>query len=140
MNRFALFAIPLAVFAVIVAFLFAGLGLNPREVPSPFIGKPAPAFQLAQLHAPGLAVHHRVEMRVAAELPEELLVRVVVEVGALVRPADDGDDEVGVLPDLLVADRRLEEMAVLVEPAVEVDGDQHGEGPLRASIEPRPRP
>lgn len=52
MNRFALFAIPLAVFAVIVAFLFAGLGLNPREVPSPFIGKPAPAFQLAQLHAP----------------------------------------------------------------------------------------
>jgi cytochrome c biogenesis protein CcmG/thiol:disulfide interchange protein DsbE len=49
------FAIPLAVFAVIVAFLFVGLGLNPREVPSPFIGKPAPAFQLAQLHAPDRA-------------------------------------------------------------------------------------
>jgi len=49
------FAIPLAVFAFIVAFLFVGLGLNPREVPSPFIGKPAPAFQLAQLHAPDRA-------------------------------------------------------------------------------------
>ena len=49
MNRFT---IPLAVFVVILAFLFVGLGLNPREVPSPLIGKPAPAFQLAQLHAP----------------------------------------------------------------------------------------
>jgi cytochrome c biogenesis protein CcmG/thiol:disulfide interchange protein DsbE len=49
------FAIPLAVFVVILAFLFVGLGLNPREVPSPFIGKPAPAFQLAQLHAPDRA-------------------------------------------------------------------------------------
>ena len=27
-------------------------GLNPREVPSPLIGKPAPAFELAQLHTP----------------------------------------------------------------------------------------
>jgi cytochrome c biogenesis protein CcmG/thiol:disulfide interchange protein DsbE len=46
------FAIPLAVFVVIVGFLFVGLGLNPRAVPSPLIGKPAPAFQLAQLHTP----------------------------------------------------------------------------------------
>jgi cytochrome c biogenesis protein CcmG/thiol:disulfide interchange protein DsbE len=52
MNRFT---IPLAVFVVILAFLFVGLGLNPREVPSPLIGKPAPAFQLAQLHAPDRA-------------------------------------------------------------------------------------
>jgi cytochrome c biogenesis protein CcmG/thiol:disulfide interchange protein DsbE len=48
-NRFV---IPLAVFAVLVGFLFVGLGLNPREVPSPLIDKPAPAFQLTQLHAP----------------------------------------------------------------------------------------
>ena len=33
-------------------FLFVGLGLNPREVPSPLIGKPAPAFQLPQLAQP----------------------------------------------------------------------------------------
>ena len=44
---------------------------------------------------------------VAFELVEELLHGVVVEVGALVRPADDGDHEVCVLPDLLVADRRF---------------------------------
>lgn len=46
------FLIPLGVFVVLVGFLAAGLRLNPREVPSPFIGKPAPAFRLAQLHAP----------------------------------------------------------------------------------------
>jgi len=44
--------IPLAVFAVLVGFLFVGLFLNPREVPSPLIGKPAPAFSLNQLHKP----------------------------------------------------------------------------------------
>ena len=27
-------------------------GCDPREVPSPLIGKPAPAFSLAQLHGP----------------------------------------------------------------------------------------
>ena len=43
------FALPLAIFAVLAGFLFVGLGLNPRDVPSPFIGKPAPPFQLAQL-------------------------------------------------------------------------------------------
>jgi cytochrome c biogenesis protein CcmG/thiol:disulfide interchange protein DsbE len=50
MNRKLL--IPLGVFAVLFAFLLVGLGLNPREVPSPLIGKPAPAFVRNQLHAP----------------------------------------------------------------------------------------
>ena len=45
--------IPLAVFLVLVGFFFVGLFLNPREVPSPLIGKPAPSFTLAQLHEPG---------------------------------------------------------------------------------------
>ena len=45
--------VPLAVFAVIAAFLLAGLGRDPRELPSPLVGKQAPAFTLAQLHAPG---------------------------------------------------------------------------------------
>jgi len=45
--------VPLVVFLVIVVFLWAGLSRDPREVPSPLIGKPAPAFELAQLHAPG---------------------------------------------------------------------------------------
>ena len=46
------FLIPLAVFAVLIGFLFVGLGLKPSEVPSPLIDKPAPAFELSQLHAP----------------------------------------------------------------------------------------
>ena len=46
------FVLPLGIFAVLAGFLFVGLGLNPREVPSPFIGKPAPSFQLTQLAQP----------------------------------------------------------------------------------------
>jgi cytochrome c biogenesis protein CcmG/thiol:disulfide interchange protein DsbE len=37
---------PLAVFAGIVAVLAVGLTLNPREVPSPLVGKPVPRFEL----------------------------------------------------------------------------------------------
>ena len=43
--------LPLA-FIALVILLGIGLRLNPREVPSPLIGKPAPAFALAQLHEP----------------------------------------------------------------------------------------
>ena len=46
-------SIPLLIFIVLVAFLWVGLGRDPREVPSPLIGKPAPAFRLAQLHETG---------------------------------------------------------------------------------------
>ena len=41
--------VPLALFAALAVMLGVGLTLNPREVPSPFIGKPAPAFTLPQL-------------------------------------------------------------------------------------------
>jgi len=41
-----------AVFAALVLLLGVGLTLNPREVPSPLVGKPAPAFELPLLHAP----------------------------------------------------------------------------------------
>jgi cytochrome c biogenesis protein CcmG/thiol:disulfide interchange protein DsbE len=44
--------VPLGVFAALFAFLFVGLSRDPREVPSPLIGKPAPPFTLAQLHEP----------------------------------------------------------------------------------------
>jgi len=45
-------SLPLAIFLILLGFLFVGLFRDPREVPSPLIGKPAPAFSLAQLHAP----------------------------------------------------------------------------------------
>ena len=41
-----------AAFAALVILLAVGLTLDPREVPSPLIGKPAPAFDLPLLHAP----------------------------------------------------------------------------------------
>lgn len=44
--------IPFAIFIVLVAFLGIGLKLNPREVPSPLIGKPAPEFSLPLLIEP----------------------------------------------------------------------------------------
>ena len=39
-------------FAALVALLAIGLNLNPRDVPSPLVGKPAPAFSLAILSTP----------------------------------------------------------------------------------------
>ena len=46
------FIAPLALFVVLLGFLGVGLNLNPREVPSPLIGKPAPAFVLPRLDDP----------------------------------------------------------------------------------------
>ncbi len=43
------YLLPLALFIVLVGFLVKGLYLNPREVPSPLIGKPAAAFELVDL-------------------------------------------------------------------------------------------
>jgi cytochrome c biogenesis protein CcmG, thiol:disulfide interchange protein DsbE len=50
------FLLPLAVFIVLVGFLWVGLSLKPREVPSPLIDKPAPAFALSRLDNPQQAV------------------------------------------------------------------------------------
>ncbi len=47
--RYLKYLLPLGIFLGLVAFLVAGLSLNPKEVPSPLIGKPAPAFRLPLL-------------------------------------------------------------------------------------------
>src|SRR5712692_7269956 len=44
--------LPLGLFIALVGFLLIGLHRDPHEVPSPLINKPAPAFQLPQLHQP----------------------------------------------------------------------------------------
>ena len=49
------FGVPLLAFALLAAFLAVGLTHDPREVPSPLIDRPAPAFKLEQLHEPKLA-------------------------------------------------------------------------------------
>jgi cytochrome c biogenesis protein CcmG, thiol:disulfide interchange protein DsbE len=41
-----------AAFLLLIVLLAVGLKLNPREVPSPLIGKPAPSFELPLLGAP----------------------------------------------------------------------------------------
>ena len=46
------FALPLGIFILMVGLLGYGLGLDPKKVPSPLIGKAAPSFSLASLHAP----------------------------------------------------------------------------------------
>ncbi len=46
------FLIPLGLFLAMAVFLGMGLKLNPREVPSPLIDKPAPDFALPSLAAP----------------------------------------------------------------------------------------
>jgi cytochrome c biogenesis protein CcmG/thiol:disulfide interchange protein DsbE len=43
------YILPLAVFALLVFFLWRGLALDPKLVPSPLIDKPAPNFALTRL-------------------------------------------------------------------------------------------
>ena len=50
MNRRAFWV--LGIFVALVALLAAGLTLNPREVPSPLVGKAAPPFELPLLREP----------------------------------------------------------------------------------------
>lgn len=46
------FVIPLILFLVIAVFLAMGLSLNPRDIPSPLLDKPAPDFSLPILAEP----------------------------------------------------------------------------------------
>src|SRR5215471_18553707 len=54
MNKYLF--IPLVLFVGLVAFLLIGLHRDPHEIPSPLINKPAPAFQLPQLHDPSKTI------------------------------------------------------------------------------------
>jgi cytochrome c biogenesis protein CcmG/thiol:disulfide interchange protein DsbE len=44
---------PLAGFIILIGFLAIGLNRNPRDVPSPLVGKAAPDFKVPQLADPG---------------------------------------------------------------------------------------
>ena len=54
--KYLKFLLPLGIFLALVLFLARGLQLDPREVPSPLINKPAPAFALDQLDKPGAII------------------------------------------------------------------------------------
>jgi len=53
------FVWPLALFLVLAGFLAYGLRLDPREVPSPLIDKPAPAFTATLLDKPEVQVANK---------------------------------------------------------------------------------
>jgi len=46
------FFVPVGLFIVLLGFFLVGLNLNPGQIDSPFIGKPAPGFDLPKLLAP----------------------------------------------------------------------------------------
>ena len=52
MTRYLRYLVPLAIFLVLVAFLFRGLSLDPKRIPSPLVGKPMPEFTLPRLQDP----------------------------------------------------------------------------------------
>jgi len=45
----ALYFLPLVIFAVLAAYFYVGLGMNPRALPNMLDGKPVPAFDLAPI-------------------------------------------------------------------------------------------
>lgn len=46
------YIIPLLLFIIMAVFLAIGLNLNPHEIPSPLLNKPAPVFTAPKLQAP----------------------------------------------------------------------------------------
>jgi len=56
MSKYLKALVPLVLFLGLVALLFYGLGTDPRKVPSPLVGKPAPEFSLPALLDPDRTV------------------------------------------------------------------------------------
>jgi cytochrome c biogenesis protein CcmG/thiol:disulfide interchange protein DsbE len=52
MKRSLIFLLPMVVFLGLAWILYRGLYLDPREVPTPLIGKPAPDFHSESLETP----------------------------------------------------------------------------------------
>jgi cytochrome c biogenesis protein CcmG/thiol:disulfide interchange protein DsbE len=59
MRRYLPYLVPLALFVGLAAFLLRGLWLDPREIPSPLIGKPVPEFSIPQVRNPSATFSHR---------------------------------------------------------------------------------
>ena len=47
---------PVVVFAAMIAMFYFALGQDPGRLPSPYIGKPAPQFELPRVKDPGLTI------------------------------------------------------------------------------------
>jgi cytochrome c biogenesis protein CcmG/thiol:disulfide interchange protein DsbE len=53
------YLVPIGLFAVLVGFLYFGLGRDKQTLPSPFIGKPAPVFDLPRVEDPSQTFSNR---------------------------------------------------------------------------------
>lgn len=57
------FAIPIVILVLLIGVLAIGLRLDPREIPSPLVGKPMPAFSLPRLDGSGPATEAEIQGR-----------------------------------------------------------------------------
>jgi cytochrome c biogenesis protein CcmG/thiol:disulfide interchange protein DsbE len=110
MNKYLLIPLVLFLGLVFVIFVMLRRGADPHEIPSPLINKPAPAFQLPQLHDPSKKIS-TADMRgkvyvlnfwgswcIACRDEHPLLVKyakqnVVPIIGVDYKYANDGSDE-----------------------------------------------
>jgi len=53
------YLLPLVLFFALLGLMGVGLGLKPRELPSPLVGQRAPAFTLPSLHTPSERIEPR---------------------------------------------------------------------------------
>jgi cytochrome c biogenesis protein CcmG/thiol:disulfide interchange protein DsbE len=53
------YLVPVGLFAVLVGFLYVGLGRDKQTLPSPLIDKPAPLFELTRLEDPSKTFSNR---------------------------------------------------------------------------------
>ena len=53
------YLVPAGLFAALLAFFYMGLGRDKETLPSPLIGKPAPAFELSRVEDPTQSVSTR---------------------------------------------------------------------------------
>ncbi len=67
------------------------------------------------------AVINHLEYHVSPELVEEFLDWIVMKVSTFIRSADDRDHQLGIRPDLLITNRRLEQMRMFIDPSFEIE-------------------
>src|SRR5690606_924467 len=77
-------------------------------------------------HVVDSAALGNLQQHVALELVEEFLYRIVMKIHALVRPSNHHDHHAGLLEDQLVADRRLQQVAMALDPGLEIEGLETG--------------
>jgi hypothetical protein len=81
-----------------------------------------------------VAILDHAQQHVALELIKKLLRRVDMKILACIGAADHHDEELAVLVDHLVADRRTQQMPIGVDPLVQIDGNEcsHGDDVRRS--------